>query len=393
MAYENVTPPPLPEYDSTIYRYYLLVFNFDEGNTEWYQVHLLYAESPFVYDSDKKCINGSVATYGGQVYDVYDAWAILLGQEFHTIGLELNLTPGLDGEVFQRIYTNHDILDSKGNVYLAADCVTPIYTFDLRSWLIGYTLGICGKPLPLTNGGKKEPIAYLCNGVEVPVFPEWDKEKYPYAMLTSNAYGDVCGLYLFVATEPIYLVSSYITMVRLRNGGEYIKSEININEGDNSWTVGTPTNCTATDNIESFSQASFNVIWANTDVLWNDGTVCLEDSEITPVYREVAKCSYNGTVLPALPEWDKEAYPYAVICPFYDAGYVMACYSEPISVGGITYVPHIRCSTGDAMNIWVGPMTTSRSDYDPGDAIWSNYDIMKNGTVYLKASDPIPVNE
>lgn len=155
MAYENVTPPPLPEYDSTTYPNYLLVFNFDEGSTDWSQVHLLYAESPFVYDSDGAYIRGSVATYGWQVYDVYDAWAILLGQEFHTIGLELDITPGLDGEVFQRIYTNHDILDSKGNVYLAADCVTPVSTFDLRSWLVGYTLGICGKPLPLSTATKE----------------------------------------------------------------------------------------------------------------------------------------------------------------------------------------------------------------------------------------------
>ena len=258
------------------------------------------------------------------------------------------------------------------------------------NWKQAFSLGLIP---PGMLDGKGEPVAYLCDGVEVPVFPEWDKEKYPYAMLTSSAYGDVCGLYLFVATEPIYLVSSYITKVRLRNDGEYIKSEININLGENSWTVGVPTNCTTTENIEVLDDDNPGVIWANTDVLWDDGTICLEAYEFTPVYREVVKCSYNGTILPALPEWDKENYPYAVICPFYEAGYVMACYSEPISVGGSTNAPHLRCSTCDGMNIWVGPMVTSRSDYDPEDAIWSNYDILNNGTVYLKATDPIPVYE
>lgn len=155
MAYENVTAPPLPEYDSTTYRYYLLVFNYGEGDTDWYQIHMNYSDSPFVYDANGGYICGSVETYGWQSYDAETGWTFF-GKEFLDNGLELNIRPGMTGGVFQRIYTNHDILDSNGNVYLAADCVTPVSTFDLRSWLVGYTLGICGKPLPIAS--KKESV-------------------------------------------------------------------------------------------------------------------------------------------------------------------------------------------------------------------------------------------
>lgn len=48
----------------------------------------------------------------------------------------------------------------------------------------------------------------------------------------------------------------------------------------------------------------------------------------------MARYSYNGTVLPQLPEWDKEKYPYAII--FGNAGsvsnrYELLCISAPFS--------------------------------------------------------------
>jgi hypothetical protein len=51
---------------------------------------------------------------------------------------------------------------------------------DMKSWLYGFCLGICGKPLPLVQ---KTPIGYSYNGVILPKLPEWDREAYPYAVI------------------------------------------------------------------------------------------------------------------------------------------------------------------------------------------------------------------
>ena len=46
---------------------------------------------------------------------------------------------------------------------------------------IGLNFGLL---LPAEGVGvKQEPVAYLYNGVRLPKLPEWDKEKYPYALL------------------------------------------------------------------------------------------------------------------------------------------------------------------------------------------------------------------
>ena len=121
---------------------------------------------------------------------------------------------------------------------------------------------------------------------------------------------------------------------------------------------------------------------------------------------------YNGVELPALPEWDKETYPYALIDHYGWPGGRMRAhlvfYSQPAETG--------YNDDGDRAD-WVRiigprieydlfyPEDTIPYDYDwvanSGNplngsanrgAIWSNVDIyLDNGTLYIAASEPILV--
>lgn len=118
---------------------------------------------------------------------------------------------------------------------------------------------------------------------------------------------------------------------------------------------------------------------------------------------------YNGVQLPALPEWDRERYPYVsiglniwseitVICsasPFSAdengyitaSGYLIVLYDAD---GSSAYFPYgdfsgsENCRWGDAIS--AGGVTHK--------TFWCNRDILdEDGSVYLASSDPIPVYE
>ncbi|MBR5862186.1 MAG: hypothetical protein IKZ08_02550 [Bacteroidales bacterium] len=100
------------------------------------------------------------------------------------------------------LWSNFDILDSGDRVYLAgSEPVHILGPFDLKSWLIGLIVGLVEKPM-LLNAVKKEPIAYLYNGVQLPKLPEWDKEQYPYAAVYYGIYYSDYPEY--GPEEPIY---------------------------------------------------------------------------------------------------------------------------------------------------------------------------------------------
>ena len=113
--------------------------------------------------------------------------------------------------------------------------------------------------------------------------------------------------------------------------------------------------------------------------------------------------SYNGVVLPKLPEWDKTVYPYAVITKTSSGYALFVCQQEPAPRPAIS---------SDPSYIWFGeydykPMKTNcyepyseweditaSSIYCSKNIFWTDTDIYNtDGTVYLAASSPIPVYE
>lgn len=121
---------------------------------------------------------------------------------------------------------------------------------------------------------------------------------------------------------------------------------------------------------------------------------------------------YNGKELPELPNWDKETYPYAIVFLNYDR-YIF----EPFNAGSfyydeenkalLTHSPHTKSDTyqfdeGDtewSLRSNAGDCSASHTNNlfygycrNYNTPIWTNTDILKeDGSVYLAASDPVPV--
>lgn len=142
---------------------------------------------------------------------------------------------------------------------------------DKLSFLKGLALGLAGKPLEFAP--KKEPVAYLYNGVRLPKLPEWDRVAYPYAVIMTSS----SGYALYVCQQepaPRPAVSddpSYIWF------GEYDYKPMRAYcyEPYSEWgALSTST-----------SYSSNKIFWTNTDILNTDGTTYLAASEPTPVYE------------------------------------------------------------------------------------------------------------
>lgn len=128
-------------------------------------------------------------------------------------------------------------------------------------------------------------------------------------------------------------------------------------------------------------------------MLLEDGT-----GDITYGFMEKSMLDYNGTVLPALPEWDKTAYPYAVIM-LIGSTYYLFLNSEPLSWKTVmlnTYQIILSGNTARstiANGAWTTPESVER-DYanatSKSDVIWVNVDVMSASgqTVIFAASTP-----
>lgn len=108
---------------------------------------------------------------------------------------------------------------------------------------------------------------------------------------------------------------------------------------------------------------------------------------------------YNGVELPALPEYDKEAYPYAVIGQYTTTdGYITYFFfarNTPFLVKGDAIpmplsVPVKYKTPADQTDVW----ETAGSSAYATKYVWSNHDVYstEDSTVLVyEASDPVPV--
>lgn len=109
---------------------------------------------------------------------------------------------------------------------------------------------------------------------------------------------------------------------------------------------------------------------------------------------------YNGIELPALPEWDRETYPCAIIC-MVDYGWMkqtVLFVTPQIEVDNVCVLlpkdNHIAFTYDPESLTWGEPFVqTSLGQRLYEDVKWTNTDIYKpEGTLYLAASDPVPVS-
>lgn len=274
---------------------------------------------------------------------------------------------------------------------------------------------------------------YLYNGVELPELPAYDREAYPYAVIfrSQNRYIFWCVRTCFVIhTDGAVLAvadDTWISYACTGKDGAWETASIVPDEGYTHFSI-----CEKDD-----------LAWSNVDIYTTASSgqvVAFKGSEPVPVplpfvYDKESflaglacglcgrdgvviptKHSYNGTVLPTLPEWDKSVYPYASLVQYPDGlirlfissreGYVYdGILSQPDSVsfsndepGGNAELDSESMAWGE---LWFADNAVANAQADW--VLWSNHDIFygKNyddpaslaGTLFLSASEPEPVYE
>ena len=261
------------------------------------------------------------------------------------------------------------------------------------------------------------------NGELCPAPPaDWDRAKYQYALSYISNESELYTIFCFyVAEVPFDVQQIAVQSTGKTRYSVKVSSDCRIT----TWTrfyspnVQTPwdaslTDFKATKDYEINITTEAGVMWANHDIrIRDDGSLHIAASEPVPAW------SYNGVVLPALPEWDKEKYQYAFMYigvaddNIYFAGLYFAevpfdatdfedkkdliavssnCLTEwwicfPRGAEGVSW--RLRASNQSAYQN--SPYFSSPN----ADALWANHDIRRrdDGTLVVAASEPVPVYE
>lgn len=257
-----------------------------------------------------------------------------------------------------------------------------------------------GRRLKLQRLSTRTPVAYQYNGITFPPVPA-EMNGYPYLRIVV-----LSGIYYIQAlpTKPVTTIKEVVL------GSTVIsRSEINSMEEANDYlsayfVISSSGDWGIPDSINGTGEVSTkNIVWSNYDVLTAEGDIYLSSSEPIPIY-EGRKYSYNGAILPELPEWDDATYPFVfIIKRENEAYYTMCCCSELpttyIGTGDKVYhgtgsTTKLMCTTNDDRTCWFQFKSSSSNvnTFLNDTLVWANYDIMNiDNTVYLATSEPIPV--
>lgn len=123
----------------------------------------------------------------------------------------------------------------------------------------------------------KEPVAYLYNGIKLPVLPVWDSQIYKYAFITDSSIYATHTARLYIFSDYEYRdADANNRYIEFTPSYEYSIIYYDVfEEGD--WSQKT--------DIEQKSVLIGNIDWANFDVIKSDGSVKLMASEPIPVYE------------------------------------------------------------------------------------------------------------
>ena len=123
-----------------------------------------------------------------------------------------------------------------------------------------------------------EPVAYLYNGVQLPPLPEWDKQKYPYAVM-----GRPFGIAVCFANKPAYYNTTQLGgCIDFEVGTEMVQYNLSSSytDGVSRW-IYVVSNPTTWSEKSSYGEG----VWSNTDIYKDDGALYLAASEPIPVYE------------------------------------------------------------------------------------------------------------
>lgn len=293
MAYSNVTPPTLPEYDSETYGFYLLVFNYRLNEEDWYMCHLIYGAWRFQYEDGLGVTN--TGTTFTRTYSE-GSWA---EETQNTETLALN--PGASGVVYQRIYTNANIFNGD-EIWLAENSVTPVegQKFPVKDFINGMIMALCGSAV---QWPKREPVAFLYgvpveNGEELSEYRHVGLLRggvvtYYYALIApplpkETAVYSACVMSESISGTP-WLFTGKAVEYETYNG----KYELTLTEHQ-PWWYGYDDGWKQSTTIpvhnrvgEVDSDLSDFIVWTSVDILYEDGSVCKPATDPIPVSGEI----------------------------------------------------------------------------------------------------------
>lgn len=289
---------------------------------------------------------------------------------------------------------------------------------------------------------------YIYNGVELPALPGYDTAAYPYAVIAQG--GSITTLY--VSSKPLYYLWPIDVAYGYCSIDPFDRGSTSLKNG--SWEEFTFDAVTSATETESGTECywCFGIlkgIWANHDILKEDGTVYLAASEPIPVSTwkpdpismvlgwlvgrrlagqrgkvlepvepdepsgEIVGYLYNGVQLPDINTvWtDKETYPYAYIATsgYDEMPYALQLVNKQAALVENGGTKLVEVSAPYSVSIYV--VDTSMSNWIHADTateaegslviagtegsmrvVWTSHDLLDtDGSIYLAASEPVPV--
>lgn len=245
---------------------------------------------------------------------------------------------------------------------------------------------------------------YLYNGAKLPdintVWTDEVKKQYPFAVIY---YNNGVGYRLCCFSKKQYFKSDNILYFGGSSSNPLLAPLV-------------PTLVsTVSDGVwgDSIARDNFNVnmefsvigrnVWSSFDMEY-DGTLylaaslpVLADSKLSVSVKQMM--SYNGTVMPPLPEWDDTTYPYAVIGRFYNnSATIFAAKDTPFTTtldGGVPIIlsTPVMYLWNIARNEWV---VRTNNIGEAGVYVWSNHNLYNSNAPTKpvhEASDPVLTGE
>ena len=285
--YNGVSLPGMPsEVDTGVYPRLFIVQN---KSTELYNLICTKSNVYAVEDYGTVGVNGIVlypepnSGRGFSCSASSFAWSVYADLDAALSPSETTILTFTDDK-YRFVWTNTDIADNEGVVHYEAS--EPVPMFDLKAWLTGFALGLAGKPLPLSME-KREPVAYLYNGVQHPdIDSVWvDKVTYPHAVITA-IFRDNTVYYLWLISKQTSIYGESGNEVWGVQEGDasctvYRSKAQGAWEAANLFTDGANTR----DDFGGYYISGITPIWTSHDILNADGTLYLAASEPVPVYE------------------------------------------------------------------------------------------------------------
>ena len=447
---------------------------------DWYDVLITDSKSEVVYEYTPTgaFLSAVLYNYGNgyrsRMLNTDDAWdtyhpvspengSLLAGVTSYTV-----LADGYEGQEQNSdavVWSNYDIRYSNGNLYKnAGDDPVPVEdetpeegetpgeenNFDLKRALAFFALGLTINPLtqatngPVTPGTPAVP-QYLYgyqsakgnagllvgndivryNGAVFPALPEWDKTKYPYAILEyrydDEYFCDIEMGVLICSSEPIQYgcakngiqlrnysvvgdVQCFGYVTRASLWGAYFDFSYPY-PATNEWLLGSENHYD--ERTAVFTEFLETIAWANHDVYYTDDSFDYSGNPIPPgtLYKAetdmeqipvscLAGYGYNDTVLPKLPDWHEDVYPYAMILYWTDKNeyWLYICTAEAeIRTDVYRFEQPVRyVAEGDSF-AFKNYSSVLIADVGLAIPIWANYKMTTYDGNVLKATEPFPV--